>query len=266
MLKFQGQAILKRCALCWWDLNCVADSNKSIGVYTVTINKFQNQKHRYDDYYYFITENNPSYFYKHYSFEIFNDVINDNYIYFNNTNQKIKYTDIYNDTIFTSFVFNFVIEPEKKSVDINSTIMECEIDNYIKLLYNNQGIIFKFGSMINNYTTNPTSPNEIIVSLSSTLINKKNILTFFYDSINDKILIILNSQIVYENKNILLFVIEAGKDNLMTHKYHDFYLGNNNSNNSQSYNGKMYDFSMLQNINEQEAINLHEYYKYIHNI
>ena len=75
----------------------------------------------------------------------------------------------------------------------------------------------------------------------------------------------MNSQIVYENKNILLLVIEEGKDNLLRHKYHDFYLGNN-SDYSQSYNGKMYNFSMLQNITEQEALNLHEYYKYIHNI
>ena len=263
MLKFQGPCILKRCALCYFDLNNESHVDKKIGT-NIVINKFQNEKHIFNDYYYFTTENNPAYDYKHYSFAIFPDVINDNYIYFNNTNQKIKYTDIfYKETNFTSLVFNFVIEPEKKSVDINTTLMECENDNYIKLLYNNQGIIFKFGSMINNYTTNPTSPNEIIVSLSNSLLNKKNILTFFYD--NTKVLIILNSQIVYENNNIFLFVIEQGKDNLLTHKYHDFYLGNN-SDNSQSFNGKFYDYSMLQNITEQEALNLHEYYKYIHNI
>ena len=266
LLKFQGPCILTRCAICYWDLNNESNVDKTIGVNDVIINKFQNQKHRFNDYYYFISQNNPTYHYKHYSFAIFPDVINDNYIYFNNTNQKIKYTDIFNKvTNFTSLVFNFVIEPEKKTVDINSTLMECENDNYIKLLFNNQGIIFKMGKMIENYILNPIYPNEIIVSLSSTLLNKKNILTFFYDSINDKILIILNGQFVYENKSIILFIIEQGKDNLMTHKYHDFYLGNNNDN-SQSFNGKFYNYSMLQNINEQEAINLHEYYKYIHNI
>ena len=266
MLKFQGPCILTCCALCYWDLNNESHVDKTIGVNDVIINKFENQKHRFNEFYYFICQNNPTYHYKHYSFAIFPDVINENYIYFNNTNQKIKYIDIFNKvTNFTSLAFNFVIEPEKKTVDINSTLMKCENDNYIKLLYNNQGIIFKFGKMIDNYILNPTYPNEIIVSLSSTLLNKKNILTFFYDSINNAILIILNGQFVYENKSIILFIIEQGKDNLITHKYHDFYLANN-SDNSQSFNGKFYDFSMLQNITATEAKNLHEYYKYIHNI
>ena len=265
MLKFQGPCILRRCALCWWNLDTEADVNKTINTSDVSINKFHNQKHRFNDFYYFTAENNPTYHYKHYSFAIFPEVINDNYIYFNNTNQKIKYTDIFNKEVnFSTFAFNFVIEPEKKTIDINSTLFECESDNYIKLLYNNQGVIFKFGKMINNYIINPTFPNEIIVS-TSTMLNKKDILTFFYDSINDVILIILNSQIVYNNKQIILFSIETNKDNLMTHKYHDFYIANN-SDNTQSYNGKFYDYTMLQNITEQEAINLHEYYKYIHNI
>ena len=265
LLKFQGPCILKRCALCYWDLNNESHVDKTIGISNVIINKFQNEKHIFSDYYYFVTENNPLYHYKHYSFEIFPDVINDNYIHFNNSNQRIKYTDIfYKQTDLTTFVFNFVIEPVKKPVDINSTIME-ENDNYIKLLYNNQGIIFKFGKMVDNFINNPTYPNEIIVSLSNSLLNKKNVLTFYYDYINNKILIILNSQIVYENNNIILFIIEPGKDNLMTYKYHDFYLGNN-SDNSQSFNGKFYDYSMLQNISQDETINLHEYYKYIHNI
>ena len=52
---------------------------------------------------------------------------------------------------------------------------------------------------------------------------------------------------------------------MFTHQYHIFHLCNN-SDNSQSFNGKFYDYSMLQNITESEALNLHEYYKYIHNI
>ena len=179
MLKFQGPCILKKCGLCYWDLNTVADVDKTIGTNSVIINKFQNQKHRFNDFYYFTTINNPTYHYKHYSFVIFPEVINDNYIYFNNTNQKIKYTDIFNkESNLTSFAFNFVIEPENKAIDINSTLMECENDNYIKLLYNNQGIIFKFGKMIEDYLTNPTYPNEIIVS-TTTMLNKKNVVTFF---------------------------------------------------------------------------------------
>ena len=265
LLKFKGPVILKRCSLCWLNLDNESHVDKTIGVNDVIINKFQNQQHIFNDFYYFICENNPTYHYKHYSIAIFPEVINDNYIYFNNTNQRIKYTDIFNKEVnLKTLSFNFVIEPEKKAVDSNSTLMECENDNYIKILYNNQGVIFKFGKMINNFQTNPTYPNEIIISTPS-MLNKKNILTFFYDSINNKILIILNSQIVYENKTIILFVLEQGKDTMMTHKYHDFYLANN-SDNSQSYNGKFYNYSMLQNISEQEALNLHEYYKYIHNI
>ena len=261
ILKFKGPTILKKCALCWCNLDCVADVDKTIAINSVTINKFHNQKHKFDDYYYFTTENNPTYHYKHYSFELFKDVINDNYIYFNNTTQKIKYTDIFNkQPNLTSFAFNFVIEPQKKPVDLNSTLMMCETDNYIKLLYNNAGIIFKFGKMIS--LIDATDPNEIIIPTSS-MLNKKNIITFYYSF--NTILIILNSQIVYNNANIILFSYEQGKDNLLTHKYHDFYLGNN-TNNSQSFYGKMYDFSMLQNITQEEAINLHEYYKYIHNI
>ena len=261
MLKFQGPVILKRGGLCYWNLNNESYVDKTIGTNSVIINKFQNEKHIFSDYYYFITQNNPTYHYKHYSFEIFPEVINDNYIYFNNTTQKIKYTDIFNKPPnLTSFVFNFVIEPQKKSVDLNSTLMMCETDNYIKLLYNNAGIIFKFGKMIS--LIDSYDPNEIIVP-TTTMLNKKNVITF-YNGFNT-ILIILNSQIVYNNSNIILFSFEQGKDNLLTHKYHDFYLGNN-SDNSQSFNGKIYDYSMIQNITQEEAINLHEYYKYIHNI
>ena len=261
MLKFQGPVILKRGGLCYWNLNNESYVDKTIGTNSVIINKFQNEKHLFSDYYYFITQNNPTYHYKHYSFEIFPEVINDNYIYFNNTTQKIKYTDIFNKPAnLTSFAFNFVIEPEKKNVDLNSTLMMCETDNYIKLLYNNAGIIFKFGFMIS--FVDSFNPYEIIVP-TTTMLNKKNVITFYHGF--NTILIIFNSQIVYNNANIILFSYEQGKDNLLTHKYHDFYLANN-SDNSQSFNGKFYDYSMIQNITQEEAINLHEYYKYIHNI
>ena len=266
MLKFQAPCILRRCGLCYCDLNTVSDVDKTINTNDVTINKFHNQKHKFNDYFYFTTENNPTYHYKHYSFAIFPEVINDNYIYFNNTNQKIKYTDIFNNRLnLSSLVFNFVIEPEKKNIDINSTLIECENDNYIKILYNNQGIIFKFGYMLENYIHNPIHLDEVIVSLPKTLINKKNVLTFFYDLNNTHILIILNNEIIYDNKIIFLFVIEHNKDNLLTHKYHDFYLCNN-SDDTQSFNGKFYNYSMLQNITEEETRYLHQYYKYIHNI
>ena len=261
LLKFQGPAILKRCSLCWWNLDYEADTEKIIGTSDVKIKKFHNQQHKFNDFFYFTTENDPTYYYKHYSMAIFNTVINDNYIYFNNTTQKIKYTDIFNEQPnLRSFTFNFAIEPQKKSVDLNSTLMMCETDNYIKLLYNNQGLIFKFGKMVSFVA--PFDPNEIIVSTNS-MLNKKNVITFYYGF--NEILIILNSQIVYNKTNILFFSYDQGKDNLLTHKYHDFYLGNN-SDNSQSFNGKFHDFSMLQNTSRDEAINLHQYYMYIHNI
>ena len=97
------------------------------------------------------------------------------------------------------------------------------------------------------------------------MLNKKNVITFFYNTTQSNVIIILNSQIVYNQYNIVLFIEEPGKDNLTTYKYHDFYIGNN-THISQSFNGKFYDYSMLENITQSEAFNLHEYYKYIHNI
>ena len=269
LLKFQGPAILKRCALCWWDLDCVADTDKSIAINTVSIEKLHNQQHKFDDFYYFVTENNPTYYYKHYSMAIFNTVINDNYIHFNNTHQRIKYTDIfYKSKSLKSIMFNFVIEPEKKIIDINSTLMQSEIYNYIKILYNNQGIVFKFGLMYEDYPTTSIPYNEIIVPTTESLL-RKNVITFYYSVSPKRLYIIVNGSIIYDKNNVIIggSDVTAGINTSLfgTYKYHDFYIGNN-SDYTESYNGKMYDYSMLQNISEQEALNLHEYYKYIHNI
>ena len=269
ILKFQGPCILRRCALCYWDLNNESHVDKTIGVNDVIINKFENQKHRFNEFYYFICQNNPTYHYKHYSFAIFPDVINDNYIYFNNTNQKIKYTDIfYKSRNLKSIMFNFVIEPEKKPVDINSTLMESETYNYIKLLYNNLGIVFKFGLMYEDYPTTSMPYNEVIVPTTESLL-RKNVITFYYSVSPKRLNIIVNGSIIYDKNNMIIggSDISAGIITSLfgTHKYHDFYLANN-SNNSQSYYGKFFDYSMLQNISHEEALNLHEYYKYIHNI
>ena len=269
MLKFQGPVILKKCSLCYWDLNNESHVDKTIGTNSVIINKFQNEKHLFSDYYYFITQNNPTYHYKHYSFELFSDVIDNNYIYFNNSTQKIKFTDIFNKSkSLKSIMFNFVIEPEKKSVDINSTIMESEIHNYIKILYNNQGIVIKFGLMYEDRVTSLVPHNEIIVPTTESLL-RKNVITFYYSVSPKRLNIIVNGSIIYDKNNILIggsdVTVGINTSLFGTYKYHDFYLGNN-SDFSQSFNGKMYDFSMLQNITQEEAINLHEYYKYIHNI
>ena len=260
MLKFQGPCILKRTSLCWWDLDKECDDDKTIGVNSVIINKFQNQKNLFNDFYYFTTQNNPTYHYKHYSFEIFPEVITDNYIFFNNTNQRIKYTDIFNKRVdLSSIMFNFVVEPQKKTVDINSTLWECENDNYIKILYNNQGLVVRFDFM---KKIMPNVINEIVAPTTESLL-RKNVISVYCGDINstnwEKIIIDVNSNKIYED------TMTVDTDMIKNHQYHHFYIGNNNDN-SQSFNGKIYNYSMLQNITESEAINLHEYYKYIHNI
>ena len=264
MLKFQGPVILKRCGLCYWDLNNVSHVDKTIGTNSVIINKFQNEKHVFSDFFYFTTEKQPNYNYKHFSFQIFNYINNDNYIYFNNTNQRVNFVDsfIKREQLF-SIAFNFIISPEKKTVDINSTLFQSGTDNYIKILYNNQGIIFRFGDMHNARTDYVL---ESIIPTPTTLLNRKNVITIYFNGINDNYGNNKKS-IVYVNGNkiqdTILFINPSFISS--TQQYNNFQLCNN-TDNSQSYNGKFYDFSMLQNISVEEMINLHEYYKYIHNI
>ena len=265
MLKFQGPAILTRSSLCYWNLNNVSDVDKTIGVNSVTINKFHNQKHKFNDYFYFTTEKQPSYHYKHFSFSIFNDINNDNYIYiFNNTNQRVNFVDSFlkRNQLF-SIAFNFIISPEKKTVDINSTLFQTGTDDYIKILYNNQAVLFRFGDM---YNARGDYVLESIIPTQTTLLNRKNVITIYFNGIND---INTNNRksIVYVNGNKIQDTVLSITPSFIssTQQYNNFQLCNN-TNNSQSYNGKMYDFSMLQNISEEEMINLHEYYKYIHNI
>ena len=258
-LNFQGPSILKKCALCYWDLDDESSVDKTIST-NVIINKFQNHKYKFNDFYYFVTQDSPTYYYKHYSIAKFLEVITDNYIYFNNTTQRIKYTDIFNKTTnLKSIMFNFVIEPEKKSIDINSTLFQIETDNYIKLLYNNQAIIFKFGDM---YKIRPNIINEVIIPTAESLLNRKNVISIYCTNINntnnEKIIVFVNSNIIYEDSLQITTTMFANQ-------YHNFYLCNNNDS-SQSFNGKIYIYSMLQNISESEAFNLHEYYKYIHEI
>ena len=263
LLKFQGPVILKKCALCWWNLDCVADVDKTIGTNSVTINKFHNQKHKFNDFFYFTTEKQPTYHYKHFSFSIFSDIIDSNYIFFNNTNQKVNFVDSFlkKNQIF-SIAFNFIISPEKKTVDINSTLFQLG-DDYIKLLFDNKGVVFRFGDM---YNTRGDYVLESIIPTTATLLNRKNVITIYFNGIND---INTNNRksIVYVNGNKIQDTVLSITPSFIssTQQYNNFQLCNN-TNNSQSYNGKMYDFSMLQNISEEEMINLHNYYMYIHNI
>ena len=264
MLKFQGPAILTRCSLCYWDLNNESHVDKTIGTNSVIINKFQNEKHVFSDFFYFTTEKQPNYNYKHFSFQIFNYINNDNYIYFNNTNQRVNFVDSFlkRNQLF-SFAFNFIISPEKKTVDINSTLFQTGTDDYIKILYNNQGIIFRFGDM---YNARGDYVLESIIPTPTSLLNRKNVITIYFNGIND---INTNNRksIVYMNGNKIQDIVLNITPSFIssTQQYNNFQLCNN-TNNSQSFNGKFYDFSMLQNISVEEMINLHEYYKYIHNI
>ena len=264
MLKFQGPCILTRCALCYWDLNNESDVDKTIGTNSVTINKFHNQKHKFNDFYYFTTEKQPNYNYKHFSFSIFNYINNDNYIYFNNTNQRVNFVDSFlkkNDLF--SIAFNFIISIEKKTVDINSTLFQSGTDNYIKILYNNQGIIFRFGDM---YNTRRDYVLESIIPTPTTLLNRKNVITIYFNGLND-VNVSNRKSIVYVNGNKIQDTVLTINPSFIssTQQYNNFQLCNN-TDNSQSYNGKFYDFSMLQNLSNDEAINMHEYYMYIHNI
>ena len=86
MLKFQGPCILKRCALCYWNLDDESSVDKRIST-NVIINKFQTHKHKFNDFHYFTCLNSPTYHYKHYSTAIFSEIITQNYVYFNNINQ-----------------------------------------------------------------------------------------------------------------------------------------------------------------------------------
>ena len=264
ILKFQGPSILKKCSLCWWNLDCVADVDKTIESNIVSINKFHNQKHKFNDFHYFTTEKKPSYHYKHFSFTIFSDIIDSNYIYFNNTDQRINFVDSFfiKNHLF-SIAFNFIITPEKKPVDINSTLFQSGSDVYIRLLYDNKGVVFRMGDMRNaayDYVT------ESIIPTQTTLLYRKNIITIYFNGINDSIGNNKKS-IVYVNGNKIQDTVLSINPSFIsyTQQYNNFQLCNNNDN-SQSFYGKMYDFSMLQNISRDEAINLHEYYKYIHNI
>ena len=266
LLIYKGPSILTRCSICYWNLNHEAHCDKTIGVNNVIINKFQNQKHLFNDFYYFTCLNNITYYYKHYSTAIFSTIISHNYLYFDNTNQRIKFTDAFvNEENLSSFAFNFVIQPEQKPINLNSTLFNCESLNYIKLLYNNQGIIYKFGDMYYSGPQGRTYIEEFIIPTTESLLNRKIVITIFCalnGTYNEKILVYINSNKINERT---LSTDPSFFDYLNNHKYHDFYIGNN-SDFSQSYNGKFFYYSMLQNISETEALNLHEYYKYIHNI
>ena len=213
--------------------------NKAIGT-SVYINKFQNYKYKHDDFYYFVCENNPMFHYKHYSSLIFPEVVTDNYIEFNKTTQRIKYTDIFKKTSeLQSIMFNFIIEAEKKSIDINSTLFSTSDNNsYIKLFYDNQGIIFRIDDMYKSYPS--VHFKEIIIPTTDTLLNKQCVISLcchMNETSLSKIVVFVNDNKIYDSTFLL-------NGSMSIHQYHEFYLCNY-TDNSQSFNGNFYDYSCL---------------------
>ena len=140
-------------------------------------------------------------------------------------------------------------------------------NNYMKLLYNNKGIVVKFELMEEQYPTHDINSNEIIVPTTETLL-KKCVILFYYSVSHTKRIVTVNNDIIYDKNNIKIggrYVTTPSSVSIFTHQYHDFYLWNNNDS-SKSFNGKFYNFSYLQNITEKEANNLHQCYNYIHDI
>ena len=250
--KYIGKSILRRCAFCWInleDLSMIVKNTDSSNV--TTISKIAN--YRYKDKDYFECYSNPIFEFRHYTTLLFNNIVFGNYIKFNNTNQYITFTEFYTLQTINHYVFNFIFKVEKQTIDINSTLFESNNGKtYIKILYNNQGIIYKINEL----------ENEKIVNTSSSLLDKKfNLMIYCQKHLFNMLIVkvylngILISEIVNKNTVYTMF----------TETFHQSYLANNQAQ-TQALNGNLYDFSLLYNITENEAYNLHKYYNYIHNI
>ena len=141
----------------------------------------------------------------------------------------------------------------KKSVDINSTLWQSnDGKSYVKILYNNSGVIDKLNEL----------GNEIIINTDS-LLHRKSILSIhcMVTFINSIIVV------VYLNDNVISRGRLFNQTSIFTNSFHECYLGNNLSQGSiESFNGRFYDFMLLYGIEETDAYYLHQYYKYIHNI
>ena len=144
-----GEELLKHYSICRMklnDLSMVVKSTNRSNVTTIpTIGHIT-----YKDIDYFECFNNIVFHYRHYTGLLFNNNTHthNNHIVFNNTNQYTSYVEYYlqKPTYHASIVcmFNFVFEVVKKSVDINGTSCESSDGNsYIKILYNNSGIIYR---------------------------------------------------------------------------------------------------------------------------
>ena len=262
---FNGEELLKKYSLCHMKLNdlsmVVKYTNRSNNI--TTVSKIGNIK--YKDIDYFECFNNIVFHYRHYSGLLFNNNEHDNHIMFDNTNQYVSYVEHYpsipNNQSAIVCLYNFTFEVIKKPVDINSTLWESsDGKSYIKILYNNSGIVYKFNE----------NENEVIINTIN-LLNKKTTLSI---------------RLMYTFTNFITVIIfldgnkinESGSLNAKTvfnNTFKECYLGNNvKEGSNQSFYGKMYDFSYLfgvkdnnfHDISESDCLKIHQYYKYIHNI
>ena len=165
---FTGEELLKKYSFCWINLNALSmvikNANKSNNV--TMISKIGNNRHKDIDY--FECFNNIAFNFRHYSGLLIKNIVFDNYMQFNNTNQYISYTEHYpkipSSRSHIVYLFNFVFQVEKKS--INSTLWESNNGkSYIKILFNHSGIIYKLDE----------NSSEFIINTSS-LLDKKSIL------------------------------------------------------------------------------------------
>ena len=210
----------------------VKNTNRSNNV--TTISKIGNMK--YKDIDYFECFNNIVFHYRHYTGLLCNDNTHDNHIIVNNTNQYISDVEYYPKipTIHSAIVcmFNFVFEVEKMSVDINSTLWKSsDGKSYIKILFNNSGVIYRFNE----------NEGEIIVNTSSLLNNKTTLSIRLLYSFTG-----LFSVIIYLNGNKIDEQTTFNSKTILNDTYKECYLGNNvKEGPNQSFNGKLYKFSLL---------------------
>ena len=262
---FDGEELLKKYSICGMKLNdlsmVVKSTNKSNNV--TTISKIGYIEYKDVDYY--DCYNNIVFYYRHYTGLLLNNNTHDNHIVFNNTNQYLSYVEHYPELpanhSYIVFMFNFLFEVEKKSVDINSTLWESSNGkSYIKILYNNSGIIYKFNENIGEFIVNTPS-----------LLNNKTVLSIrFLLTFTD-----LLSVIVYLNNSKIDSDRSTYTKRMFNNTFQECYLGNNvKEGSNQSFNMKMYDFLYLfvvydnsgHDIKESDALKIHEHYYYIYNI
>ena len=146
-------------------------------------------------------------------------------------------------------------------MDINSALWESsDGKSYIKILYNNSGIVYEFNE----------NENEVIINTTNLLSKKTTLAIKLMYSFTSFINVIM---FLDGNKSDESLSINA--KTIFNNTFKDCYLENNvKEGSNQSFNGKIYNFSYLfgvkdnhfYDINESHCLKIHQYYKYIHEI